>query len=327
MKIVPENIKNILILRNDRFGEFLLNIPAFRALRQTFINAKIIIVVDPSVKELAENIPYLDEVIVWGGDIHTMKEKFGLFMRLVKKRVDLAVMLNPSREFNILSWLLGIPVRAGYNRKCGFLLTHKIEDKKYLGERHEREYNLELAAAIGAKTREKELFLEVSDLLLEKVSDAYNLKGDGRLIALHPWTSDTVKEWGVENFRFLAERLIKELALTVVLVGGEKERESSRSAFPGFDKNFINLTGKTSLLESAAVLKRCILLVSCDSGPVHLASCVNTPVLALFRNDLPGKTAKRWGPLSSGSEVIEKSPLASLTADEVFLRIRRMLKR
>ena len=82
MKINQEKIKNILVVRNDRFGEFILNIPALKALRETFKNARITLVVDPYVKELIEDSPYIDEIIV---DNFSKKIKFfGIFNKYLK---------------------------------------------------------------------------------------------------------------------------------------------------------------------------------------------------------------------------------------------------
>ncbi len=157
MQIDKGTIKNILVVRNDRFGEFLLNIPAFRALKETFINANLIIAVDPYVRELAESIPFIDEAIEWSRGKHPLLEKLRLIKLLKNRRIDMAVMLNPSKDLNIITRLAGIPIRVGYDRKWGFLLTHKMKDKKHLAEKHEIEYNLELVSLIGAKTQDSTL--------------------------------------------------------------------------------------------------------------------------------------------------------------------------
>ncbi|MCX5703356.1 MAG: hypothetical protein NT066_02525, partial [Candidatus Omnitrophica bacterium] len=97
MRIDNRAIKNILAVRNDRFGEFLLNIPAFRALKETFSNARLIVVVDPYIRHLAESIPFVDEVVEWARARHGLLEKFRLIKLLKRKNIGMAVMLNPSR--------------------------------------------------------------------------------------------------------------------------------------------------------------------------------------------------------------------------------------
>ncbi len=326
MQINKKAIKNILVVRNDRFGEFLLNIPAFRALKETFVNARLIAVVNSSVKELAKNISFIDEIMEWNQGRHSLLEKVNFINLLRKMKMDIAIMLNPLKDFNIFTYLAGIPIRVGYNRKWGFLLTHKIEDRKHLGLRHEIEYNLELVSLIGAGTQDKTLCLSIDDREIDDLSRDFNLKNYNNLVALHPWTSDPVKQWPYERFRELAGRLIREQGIPVVIVGGKDELTKSMDFFGDIEGNLINLTGKTTLIQLAALLKKCKVLISGDSGPVHLACAVGAKVLAIFRNDIPGKSPLRWRPRSKGSMVIEKSNLTDITVSEVVEKIQLILK-
>ncbi len=310
-----KTVKNILVVRNDRFGEFLLNIPALRALKETFINAKLIAMVDPYVKELAAGIPFIDEVISWQAKRHSLTETLKLIRSLRKKHFDIAVVLNPSKELHMITTLAGIPVRVGYNRKWGRLLTHRIEDKKYLGDKHEIEYNLQLVGLIGAKTENLALSLNVNNDIIEQES----------IIAIHPWTSDPLKQWPLDNFYALAKKLTEIPGLKIIIVGGRQEEEKSIRLLKGLENRVVNLTGKTSLLQLAAVLKKCKLLISADSGPVHLACSVGTPVLAIFRNDIPGKGPARWGPRGKNSFVIAKNSLEDIKVEEVLEKAKDIL--
>lgn len=318
MKIEKYKVRNILFIRNDRFGEFLLNIPALRALKETFVQARLIAFVNPYVKELAQSIPYIDEVITWENKKDSILETISLVNLIRNKHIDIAIVSNPSKKFNICNYLAGIPIRVGYDRKWGFLLTHKMQDKKHLGQKHEIEYNLELVGLIGAKTNDLTLSLNIEDKLPEEFRK-FNLEDQTNLIALHPWTSDPIKQWPINNFFVLANRLIKDLKARLVVIGGKEEMSRSAEFCSKLDtQELINLTGKTTLGQLATLLKKCSLLISGDSGPVHLACCVGTQVLAIFRNDLPGKSAKRWGPFGNNHIIIEKSLLCDITVEEVF---------
>jgi heptosyltransferase-2 len=296
---MQNKINKILVIRNDRFGEFLLNIPAIRALKVTYPQAKISLAVSPAVYELAGAVECADEVVVWD-------EQFRRGLR--KQKFDACVILNPTKEAHWAGFRAGIPVRVGYNRKWGFLLTHRLKDTKHLGDRHEVDCNLELVGLIGAKTLDKTIKVKVNGSLFHELAGQ-------KIVAIHPFTSDPVKQWPVERFKNLALRFRRELGLGVVIVG------LSQDIFD-MGEGIVNMVNKTSLVELAALLKRCSLLVSCDSGPMHLAAAVGIPVAALFRNDLPGKTAKRWGPQGEGHTVIEKSNLIDINVDEVFNRAR-----
>jgi ADP-heptose:LPS heptosyltransferase len=307
-QLEKDKIKNILAVRNDRFGEFLLNIPALRALKRTYPKANLVLAVNASVKELAGAVEYADKTVVWD-------EEFRKTIR--KHRFGLCVVLNPTKEAHWYCFLSGIPIRVGYDRKWGFLLTHKLKDTKHIGDRHEVECNLELVGLVGAKTEDKSLSIKVKDKVFPE------LRGE-KIVAIHPFTSDMVKLWPAERFRELAKRISDELKLKVLIIG--KDEFMGKDSFDNMGSNVVNRINKTSLIELAQILKNCQLLVSCDSGPVHLSCAVGTSVLVLFRNDLPGKTSKRWGPWLPEAQVIEKPSLSAISVDEVFLKIREMLE-
>ncbi|MCM8787973.1 MAG: glycosyltransferase family 9 protein [Candidatus Omnitrophica bacterium] len=315
-------IKKILIVRNDRFGEFLLNIPAFRALEESFPQAEIWAVINPYVKELAELTPYIERIIVWENKKHNFFEILKFSFKLKKEKFDLCIIFNPSKEFNIISFLAGIPIRVGYARKWPFLLTHKIEDKKYLGLKHEIEYNLELVGLVGAKTEDKSLSLKI-----DIEFDPPQFREYKGIVAIHPWSSDIIKNWKIENFVELAKRISLDKNLGIVIIGGKENLLVSEKYFGDIkEKNIINLVGKTNLKELASLLKRCKLLITSDSGPMHLAVCVGTRVIALFRNDIATKSARRWGPWGGQHIVIEKEKLSKITVEEVFDKINQSIK-
>ena len=301
-------IKNILAMRNDRFGEFLLIIPALRALKEKYPQANVTLAVDNYVVDLANAVEGVNDLIVWENRGHSFREIYAFSRRLKARQFDLVVIFNPSKESNQACALAGIPIRVGYDRKWGFLLTHKMTDNKDSGLKHEVEYNLELVNLIGAGTTDK-------TISLDKLPAVDNLKYTGA-IALHLFTSDPVKEWPVERFMELAKRLTREMKVKIVLLGKVKKGEGLRPGIvPAGIEDLIN---KTTLIGLASVLKECRLLVTCDSGPMHLSAAVGTPVVALFRNDLQGKTARRWGPWGKGHTVIDKNKLEDISVDEVM---------
>lgn len=322
----PQAVRKILVVRNDRFGEFLLNIPALRALRETYPSALITAVVSEAVFEIAGCVPFIDEALVWATG-QPLRKKIGFLTFLRRKKMDLAVVLNPSKELHILTYLADIPLRAGYNRKWGFLLTHKMQDLKALARKHEVEYNLELVGLIGASTRDLSLGLNLDECAIQDdLFTRVGIEHGVEYIAIHPWTSDPVKQWPLENFRELAKKIAGTSKIKVIIVGGKAESTKSKDIFGVLDESVIDLTGMTTLKQLAALLKKCSLLVSGDSGPVHLACSVGTAVVALFRSDIQGKSAKRWGPWAKNCAVIEKNSLADITVEEVWDKIRESVQ-
>jgi len=319
-------VKNILAVRNDRFGEFLLNIPALRALKEAYPGSRLTLVVNPYVRELAGCLDSVDEIITWENHKHKFSEILKFSKQLKAKKFDLCVIFNPSRELNIISFLAGVPRRIGYNRKLGLLLTQRIEDRKHLAEKHEVEYNLQLAELAGGRADNPSLALRINENALSGLPQVAALKDDISLIAVHPWTSDPIKQWPLDNFYALVSKLISLPNVKVVIVGGKDELSKGAGFFNEKESGLLNLVGKTSLKQLAAILKKCRLLISGDSGPVHLSVSVGTPTIAIFRSDIPAKGSKRWGPWGTGHLVIEKDNLLEITVGEVFNKTREILK-
>jgi len=313
--------KNILIIRNDRFGEFLLNIPAIRLIKERFPDSRITLAVDPHVQDLAEKVSGIDEVIFWENRRHSIFDAVVFAYILKKKYIDMAFVMNPSKYSNLAIFLAGIPERIGYDHKWSFLLTKRKEDLKHLGQKHEVEYNLDLAGLAAAETASGKRGQTHQQINIRVGSDPIfptgSVGSQAGFIVVHPWTSDPIKQWPVERFRELALRIVKETDSDVLIVGGPEELKKS-TTFNNLDKRIKNLTGKTTLVELAVTLKKSKLLISGDSGPVHMACAVGTPVIALFRNDILGKGPKRWGPWGEGHIVIDKKSLLDISVDDVI---------
>ncbi|RJP28950.1 MAG: glycosyltransferase family 9 protein [Candidatus Omnitrophota bacterium] len=305
--------KNILLFRNDRFGEFLLIIPCIRAIKEAFPDAGITLVCNPYVKELAGFINEAGEVITWNNHKHSFFEILNFSRKLAVKKFDISIVFNPSQELNLINFLAGIPVRVGFDRKWPFLLNRKIPDRKYTGDRHEVEYNLELVSLIGATSRSFDSHIDIGPV------------PGNNTIVIHPWTSDNIKQWPLERFKELVLRIVNEIKKKVVIVGGRDELNKYGGLFRSPHSLITDMTGKTSLPELAKIIKGADLLISGDSGPMHLAASLGTKVIALFRNDIPSKAPRRWGPWTENKIVIEGGSLTDISVEEVFNTVRKVL--
>jgi lipopolysaccharide heptosyltransferase II len=322
--------RRILLVRTDRIGELLLTTPAFTTVRESFPGAKITLIVKPSSFAVVEGNPSIDSIVKLDpvSDLDSLAKRFRFIRFLRESEFDVAVIFNPSRFFNIAVFITGIPIRVGYDRKLGFLLTNSIEDRKYLCEKHEVEYNLDLVGVIGSGTSDKRLFfplLETDARSVEKRLTENGIPSGTDFVVVHPGTSNPDKLWPAERFAEVCDRMIDGFGVKIVLAGGEEERESSGEVKAKM-RNFVpDLTGRLSLKEFGALLKKSSFLLSCDSGPVHVASAVGTPVVALFGEARPGGSSKRWGPYGEGQGptrarhiVVGRSKVTDITVDDVF---------
>lgn len=314
-----KEFKNILIVRTDRVGDVILTVPAIKALRQALPHSRISLLVSPATRDLVEGSPFADEVLV--DDRRHEHQGMAGFLRLLwslrRRRFDLAVIYHTKRRTNLLCFLAGIPCRAGYkNKKCGFLLTHPLADERPLGRRHEAQYCLDvlrdlgIESAVFAKTPEE--LAEDLHVVLREESERWaetflaqdHLGTAGRLVAVHPGASDPSKRWPAERFAEVIDVLAKRYDSPAVIIGtaqisGIATRISSQAR-----AKVLDLTGKTNLSQLASLLKRCHLLISNDSGPVHLAAAVGTPVVSIFTRNQPGINPERWRPLGAKSRVV-----------------------
>ena len=322
-------VERLLFIRTDRLGETLLNLPTVVALKAALPAASITLLADPSLHPLLQDAYGVDRLLgdeprspVW------WVRAFRLSRTLRPLHFDAAIVSNPKKEFHLAVWLAGIPVRIGYDRKWGFLLSHRLRDRKALGERHEVEYNLELVRVLGLPTtvpqwrlpRFEQEQAEALHLIARQGIDASQ-----PFIAVHPWTSHPSKQWPPDRFRTLIRMVAERRGVGVVVIGGmEAQAAAAALLSPGLP--IANLVGRLTLRQLAGLLQRARVLVSNDSGPVHLAAAVNARTLVLFGSTSDATGPRRWGPWGQGHVVICKPSMEAITVDEVFAALHHMLE-
>ncbi|MBF0619797.1 MAG: glycosyltransferase family 9 protein, partial [Candidatus Omnitrophica bacterium] len=159
MRLLVRDLKNILIVRTDRIGDVVLTIPAIRAVKKAFPNARVTVWVAAMTKDLVSGLSFVDEVITedlktgWFGYMR-------LVMELMQRKFDCAIIYHTKRRTNMACALAGIPMRLGYlNDKGGKFLTHPIKDERHLGLKHESLYCLQLLEALDIHSNDVALQL------------------------------------------------------------------------------------------------------------------------------------------------------------------------
>jgi len=143
----------------------------------------------------------------------------------------------------------------------------------------------------------------------EKVEDFLSSKGIGRgdiIVGIHPGASCPSKRWPVERFAALADKIIADFRVKVVIIVGPSDMGLGDRAASLSRRGAVNLAGILSIRELAAFLKRCALFISNDSGPVHISVAVGTPVVSIFGRNEKGLSPERWRPLGKEDAVIHK---------------------
>ncbi len=326
--LIPQRI---LVIRLDRIGDVVLTTPVIQRLREAYPTAFIAMMVRPACRELIDGNPYLNDVIDYDKDgVHHGWFRTIQFARGLRRyRFDTAIVVHPTRRSHWIPWLAGIPARIGYGRKDGWLLTHRVPHHKQEGERHEAEYAMELLQVLGlhpsgplrpfvpvASTRSQDI---------ERRLAQQGVKAGEALVAVHPSASCVSKRWMPDRFAQVADQLIETHGVRVVLIAGSGDDARNAEAVERAMRHRpINVAGQLSVGELAALLARCRVLLSNDSGPVHVAAAVGTPVVALFGRAQAGINAARWRPLGPRHVVLDKSgpsrftSIDELTVDEVY---------
>lgn len=275
-----KNIKRILLVNTTALGDTLLSTPAIRAVRRKFQEAYIASLVHLRQQDILKNNPRINELIIYHGKY---KGLLRLVRRLRKKKFDLVIVLHANDPDIVpIIYLTGARYRVGWaESKFSFLFTHtfKRPENKIL---HTIDQRFGILESIGIEpdSINMEYFLDEKD---EKSS--YDFLRENRitetdiLIGLHPFGSLESKAW--PNYIDFLEKISKSDRFKLVLIGGKRhEREVFENRSKIGDK-IISAVGKTYVGETAALIKKCRVFVTTDSGPFHLAVALKRPTILL----------------------------------------------
>lgn len=324
-----KTIRNILFIRTDRLGETLLNLPAAAALKAAVPQAALTLMVQPALEPLLARLPWIDCVL--GHAIDQAKpwwsEAWRLARRLREHAFDAVVVSNPMKACHAGVWLARVPVRVGYDRKWGRLLTHRFDNGMERGDHHEVEANLALVRQLvdlPATLPEWRFPRSVPDEQeVLRMLQADGLAMGEPFIVIHPWTSNPRKQWPMERFSALIAALPSCLPCRMVLIGGPESADRSHAIIPA-GSSALDLTGRLSLPQLAALLRLARLVLSSDSGPAHLAVAVGTRAVVLFGTQEVAAGPRRWGPWGEGGHrVVHRASMDAITVDEVLKTVGR----
>lgn len=293
-------IKRILVVRVDLLGDVVLSTPAVRALRRAYPHAKIDMLVQAPFAGILEGDPDINRVHTWNPHVwrnprnwvapSTWTQSLGALGRLRMPRYDLAISVSGDIG-SIVTRLTGARRRVGYAREAyRWFMTDPVPGGRYLEHAHETRYVLRLAAAAGAMPQPGDarprltVSSEATARMREVLDAARASKGtpEGPLIALHAGARNgQAKRWPARHWATLARRLASDLGALVVLTGAPNEDPLARDIERMASAPLLNLCGKTSLPELKALLAQADLVISGDSGPMHIACAVGAPVIAL----------------------------------------------
>ncbi len=345
MSSILAHTRNILVIRLDEIGDFVLTSPFLRELRRNAPDAGISLVVKEGVEPLARNCPYIDQLFVFRRDVpgylpglRRQVRAYAYGRRNLRgEAFDLALLPrcgNDSDGSKIMSYASGSDRRVGYAETSNeartiwatgidVLLTDVLQD---LPRRHEVESNLEVLRKIGGSIDDDSLELWLPESDIESARELIKCcrhSCDGPVVGIGIGAGDPKRIWSPERYAALSDWLVTEYQSTVVLVGDSSERRLSRRICLLGIENIHNLVGQTSLTECAAVLAKCDCFVGNDSGPMHLAAAAGVPVVAVSVHPVGGdplsvNSSVRFSPWGVKSRLLR--PVESQSLQEIGVK-------
>lgn len=291
----------------------LFSTPFIRAIRERYPDSFIASLVVPRCAPVLENNPHLDEIIIFDdrGKHRGLLGKLSLVRLLRSKHFDTAFLLHRSLTRTLICWLAAIPERVGYytEKRALFLTKQVMPTKERL---HKVEYFLNIAGAFDIVTENKDYEFHPSlrdrDYINELLKD-YGLRESDFLVVINPGGNWDLKRWPAENFARLCDRLIEKYKAKIIITGAEGDSGLAEDIAKQMHGQPITLCGKTNLGELAALMAKVDLVISGDSGPMHIAVSQGTKTIALFGPTSPKVT----GPFGRGDYIVIQKDVGCAT--------------
>jgi len=336
-----EEIKKVLVLKTDGIGDFVLATPFLRELRTMLPKAQITLVVNPTIYNLAELCPYVDEILTYCQSLPNYISPFILPWRAFKlgycvlrpKNFDIAFMPRLDMDTNYSTYVAYFSFskrRVGYTEKVyvrkqlvnkGFdlMLTDIVSDDM---PKHEVERNLEFIRYLGGKPSSDVTELWVSpedDLFADQMLADISTK---MLIAFCPGAGKENRQWPPDRFIELGKWLKNVYNASLIIIGGINDKPIGKYIEDDLHHGVIDLTGRTTLRQTIALLKKCHLYVGNDTGSMHMAAAMGVPIVEIscFPVDGPNwhwNSPYRFGPWKVPHKILQPGEIFSDSPDMI----------
>jgi heptosyltransferase-2 len=297
-------IETLLVRAVNWIGDAVMTTPAVRAIRKNFPAAKISLLAKPWVAPVYEASPHIDEMILCGSS-PGLKERVRTIREIRNRKFDAAILMQNAFEAALLSASARIPIRAGYDTDGRrWLLTHPVRCGFRTRRMHQVYYYLNLLESLGLQTHGTalEIFVSETDRLRGRtILEESGITSRDLLVGINPSAAyGGAKRWFPERFAMLADRIHETFGARTLVFGGPSDRALGDHMIRTMRSPAVNLAGHTRLGEAMALIERCRLFITNDSGLMHIAAALHRPVVAIFGSTSPRTT----GPLSPLARIL-----------------------
>ena len=300
--------KNILIVRTDRIGDLVLTLPLAGLIKKQYPNCKISFLVREYTKNIVNNHPFIDDVIV----LKENDDKVSLFdnLNIIKsKKFDICIVVYPTFVLSLIMFLSGIKNRIGTGyRWYSFLFNHKVFEHRKNAERHELEFNVNLLEKLNIKNNVDEknvsydLRVNQSSLnIVDKILADEKIDSSKPILIVHPGSGGSSVDLPVNKFAELVKRLDDD-NYQIILTGNKSEAdlcEKIKSSSKA--KNF---AGKFNLDELTALISKSVMFISNSTGPIHIAAALEKFTVGFYPK-IVSCSKERWAPYTNKKLVYE----------------------
>jgi len=296
----PMNLSRILIVRFSSLGDIVLISPVTRALRQAYPQTRMTVLVKRPYEPIARALPGVDDV-----EIFDSNQGFcSLAARVRSADYDLMVDLHANIRSHFLAWSGRAKQILRYHKQRLARMSIVYYPASSIATRHTVDAYLQVLQPLGIFDCDRSPELLLPDTGNDEVTERLHTEGifpSDLLMGIAPGASHPTKQWPASYFAELADYMVRTHGLKILLIGNDQDRETTRTIAHAMTMPVVDWTGRMDLTILPAAIQRCHIMVSNDSGPMHIASAVKTPVIGLF-----GPTHPRLGfsPLGSGDRAL-----------------------
>ena len=289
--------EKILLIRSAAIGDVIMTTPLIRTLKENFRAASIDYLVGNWSKRVFDNNPNINKVISFDDSVVVDKKIGGLkriITRLKKEKYDLCIVLDKHFVWNLIAFLIKPKFRLGFDRAGeGFPNNLSVP---YNASKYELEYYLDVARKLGLsiKTRKPEVFASKKDIssidrLIARNKNFLVIAPAG---AKNPGQELAAKRYPKEKYTDIIDKLAEKRK--IILIGGKEDKKITSWVFNKCEnkRNILDTTGKINIQQTAYLISKTKLLLTNDSGAMHIGSTTNTKIIAIFGPTAP----KRFAP-------------------------------
>jgi heptosyltransferase III len=297
-------MRNLLLIKLRYIGDVLLATPTVRAIKAARPHVRVTMMVNRGTEDVLSGNPDIDEIVIL--DKGSLVTQFHLIAELRRRRFDTVIDLTDGDRAAVLSWVSGAPVRIGFNdehRWRGRFYTQVVQSAPGVQHRIDRDLEALKPMSIQADSRDPQLWLTPEEAnSADQLLDQLGLQRSQSIVMVQPGARYWFKAWPPERFAELADLLTFQYGCQVLIGGSRQEGDLAQQIQQMAKSRPISMAGRTTMRQFAAIAKKSALFVGNDSGAMHIASAVSTPVVALFGPSSPVE----WGPRGGATEVIYK---------------------